>query len=74
MIRAPGESILINLTKCHAVDVCPPHVQTSPVTEWVVIVVYELSNIMKMVGDDLKIHQTFSACLTLKNTLDESVS
>jgi hypothetical protein len=68
-----GESTLVNLTKCHAVDVCPPHVPL-PVTEWVVIVVYELSNIMKMVGDDLKVHQTFPACLTLKNTLDESVS
>jgi hypothetical protein len=50
-----------------------PHVPF-PVTEWVVIVVYELPNILKMVVDDLKIHQTFPACLTLKNTLNESVS
>jgi hypothetical protein len=55
------------------VDVCPPHVHL-PVTEWVVKVVYELSNVMKIDGDDLKIHKIFSACLTLKNTLDESVS
>jgi hypothetical protein len=48
-----GELILVNLTKCLAVDVCPPHVPL-PVTEWVAIVVYESSNIMKMVGDDLK--------------------
>jgi hypothetical protein len=39
-----------------------------------VIIVYELSNIMKIVDDDFKIHQTSSACLTLKNALDESVS
>jgi hypothetical protein len=55
------------------VEVCHPHVPLL-VTEWVVIVVYELSNMMQIVGDDLKIHETFSACLTLKNTLDESVS
>jgi hypothetical protein len=57
IIYAPGESILANLTKCHAMDVCPLHVGLPlPVTEWVVIAVYELPNVMKIVGDDLKIH------------------
>jgi hypothetical protein len=69
----PSESVLVNLTKCHVVNVCPPHVPL-PVAEWVVIVVYELSNTMKMVGDDFKIDQTFPVCLTIKNTFDESVS
>jgi hypothetical protein len=55
------------------VDVCSTHVPL-PVTEWAVIVVYGLSNIMMMGGDDLKVHQTLSAGVTLKNTLDESVS
>jgi hypothetical protein len=42
------------------------------------IVVLSLSNLIcnhiREVSDDLKIHQTFSAYLTLKNTLGESVS
>ncbi len=58
MMRAcmVSQYLIVNLTKCHAVDVLPPHVPLL-VTEWVVIVVYELSNITKIVaGDDLKIH------------------
>jgi hypothetical protein len=57
--------MLILMLPSHAVTAC---------RELVVRVVYELSNIMKIVGDDLKIHQTFLACLTLNNTLDETVS
>jgi hypothetical protein len=45
-----------------------------PQSRYTMIVVYESSDMIKMVGDNLKIHLTFSACLTLKNTLDESVS